>query len=173
LVELLLTLLLGMLLSGLILQCVLSESRSGQKLARLLRERQATNRALGLIRSELEQASRVSVVAENSDGLEPSCNLGGRELVLQLQTKQGVIIYTQGTAPDAIWRGAVLMRCGPAYGADGQLGSSTPQNRVLLDQLAVPQPLLTPSAAEGVLMLRLRRELSDLQVISEMLVALP
>jgi len=42
-----------------------------------------------------------------------------------------------GPAPSAIWRGRVLMRCGPAYGLDGRLSAgSAPQNRVVIDGLA-------------------------------------
>lgn len=135
LVELLLGLLLGCLLSGIMLQCVFSESRNGQKLARLLRERQAGERLLELIRSEVQQASLVSVGTGNPLSLVPACNLGGRELVLQLQTVHGVISYSQGVAPDAIWLGNVLMRCGPSYGLDGGIKPSSAQNRVVLDGL--------------------------------------
>ena len=53
-----------------------------------------------------------------------------------------VIVYSVGQAPSAIWRGQVLMRCGPAYDLSGVLNlEGAYQNRVLLDALpegAVP-----------------------------------
>ena len=46
------------------------------------------------------------------------------------------IVYSVGAAPSPIWRGQVLMRCGPAYGLDGRMDpTSNAQNRVLLDAL--------------------------------------
>jgi hypothetical protein len=47
-----------------------------------------------------------------------------------------VIVYSVGAAPSAIWRGQVLMRCGPAYGLDGVIRpGGRAQNRVLIDDL--------------------------------------
>lgn len=41
-----------------------------------------------------------------------------------------------GAPPSRIWRGAVLLRCGPAYGLDGWLQAGTaPVQRVVLDAL--------------------------------------
>ena len=46
------------------------------------------------------------------------------------------IVYSVGAAPSAIWRGQVLMRCGPAYGLDGAIRpGGQAQNRVLIDGL--------------------------------------
>ena len=46
------------------------------------------------------------------------------------------IVYSVGTAPSPIWRGQVLMRCGPAYGLDGVIRQGgKAQNRVLIDGL--------------------------------------
>ena len=43
-------------------------------------------------------------------------------------------MYSLGAAPSAIWRGAVLMRCGPAFDLHGGIrGGSRYQNRVVLD----------------------------------------
>ncbi|SBO43202.1 prepilin-type N-terminal cleavage/methylation domain-containing protein [Cyanobium sp. NIES-981] len=179
LVELLLALLLGCLLSALMLQCVLSETRSGQRLARLLRERQASQRLLELIRSELQQASAASIGAAAATALPPACNLGSRPVVLQMQTPAGVISYSQGAAPDAIWRGAVLMRCGPAYGLDGQLGSGTSQNRVVLDALVADTGFTVQPSAQGgsaLAEVRLRRSFAaggQLQEGGGMLLPLP
>ncbi|WP_254959321.1 MULTISPECIES: FitA-like ribbon-helix-helix domain-containing protein [unclassified Cyanobium] len=59
-------------------------------------------------------------------------------VVLQLTTPEGPISYTVGSAPSAIWRGRVLMRCGPAFGLHGEPSGGPAQNRVLLDGLADP-----------------------------------
>ena len=49
-----------------------------------------------------------------------------------------VIVYAVGPAPDRIWRGQVLMRCGPGYSLQGVTTlQGAFQNRVLLD--ALPQ----------------------------------
>lgn len=159
LVELSLTLLLGSVLSALMLQLLLSEGRSGQKLARLLRERQASARALQLIRAEVQQASRVQIGTDS--GLVPACPLGGRQLALRLQTAAGVISYSQGKAPDGIWRGSVLMRCGPAYGLEGELGSGMAQNRVVLDGLASRGGLEIVSAGPAPMTLTLQRRFEN------------
>ena len=55
--------------------------------------------------------------------------------MLLLTTAAGVITYSRGASPSSIWRGEVVMRCGPAYGMDGRLTSGAAQNRVVLDQL--------------------------------------
>jgi len=77
--------------------------------------------------------------------------------VLQLQTPAGPITYTVGSPPSAIWRRRVLMRCGPAFGLDGEPSTGAAQNRVLLDGLSVPglEAALEP---DGLLHLRLRQE---------------
>ena len=47
--------------------------------------------------------------------------------------------YSVGQPPSGIWRGHVLMRCGPAYGLDKEISAgSQHQNRVVLDQLQLP-----------------------------------
>jgi hypothetical protein len=63
--------------------------------------------------------------------------LAGRSPVLHVSTASGAITYSVGAAPSAIWRGQVLMRCGPAYGLDGELTTGTQAlNRVVIDGLA-------------------------------------
>ncbi len=47
--------------------------------------------------------------------------------------RRGALPY--GPAPSAIWRGAVLMRCCPAYGLDGDWSEGSPVARVLIDAL--------------------------------------
>ena len=66
-----------------------------------------------------------------------ACNLAGRQPWLQILGADGSITtFSLGSPPSPIWHGQVLMRCGPAYGLDGQIqAASTPQNRVVLDGL--------------------------------------
>ena len=46
------------------------------------------------------------------------------------------VLYSLGTAPSGIWRGQVLMRCGPAFDLQGRSrASSVYQNRVVLDAI--------------------------------------
>ena len=131
LVDLLLAVVLGGLLSGVVLQALVVDTRAAQRLGRLLRERQQGQRALELIRQELQQAEAISL---NGD-FAGACGLSGRDPVLQLSTAAGVITYSVGEAPASIWRGAVLMRCGPAYTLGGRFSDGEHQNRVLLDGL--------------------------------------
>ena len=70
------------------------------------------------------------------------------------------ITYSIGTAPSAIWRGTVLMRCGPAYGLGGELSAGAAQNRVVLDGLApAPEGLQVLEGAPGLLRLRLKQQM--------------
>jgi hypothetical protein len=134
LVELLLGLSLGMALFVTLLQALLLHSRSSERLVRLVRERGVQRRTLALLRSEILRAERLDL--GESPTLQPACSLSGRRPVLHLRTAQGTISYTIGSPPSAIWRGQVLMRCGPAYGLDGEPSTGSSQNRVLLDGLA-------------------------------------
>ncbi|MFM8974374.1 MAG: prepilin-type cleavage/methylation domain-containing protein [Vulcanococcus sp.] len=138
LLELMLALSLGLLLSGVMLQGLIDEGQNGQRLARLLRERAVQRRTLALVKGDLAQATAVSP----SPDLEAhGCGLAGRLPVLHLSTPAGAVTYTVGAAPSAIWRGRVLMRCGPAYGLDGRLSvGGAPQNRVVIDGLAEVPP---------------------------------
>jgi hypothetical protein len=133
--ELLLAFGLGLGLCGLMLQSVLAEGQNGQRLARLLRERQAAGRALALLRSDLQRATEVASSAGPA-GEAAACTLAGRAVVLHLQTAEGPITYSIGKPAEPIWRGQVLMRCGPAFGLDGSPSQGQALNRVLLDGLA-------------------------------------
>lgn len=134
LVELLLALVVGMALFVTLLQALLLHGRGNERLVRLVRERGVQRRTLALLRSEILRSERLELGA--SLALQPACSLAGRRPVLHLHTDQGTISYTLGAAPSPIWRGQVLMRCGPAYGLDGELSAGNSQNRVLLDGLA-------------------------------------
>ena len=133
LVEVLLALALGMGLFGVILKTLFVEARHSGQLVRLLREKAFQRRTMDLIASDLSQASGINVWPEWA---EPACALAGRAPVLHLETGAGPITYSVGRPPSEIWRGQVLMRCGPAYGLDGTLSSGkAAPNRVVIDGL--------------------------------------
>ena len=161
LVELMLALSLGLALSAVVLQGLMAESQVGLRVARLMRERAVQRRTLDLIQSDLAQATTAQVAI---DGDAAACGLSGRTAVLHLKTSAGLITYSIGAAPSRIWRGAVLMRCGPAYGLDGwlQVGSAAVQ-RVVLDGLAQREDAvavaITP--ASGAATLTIQQELKD------------
>lgn len=135
LVELLLAFGLGLSLCAFMLQAVLAEGHNGQRLARVLRERQVAQRALALLRSDLQRATLVASSAGNNN-VDAACNLAGRTVLLHLQTPQGPVTYSVGRPAEPIWRGQVLMRCGTAFGLDGSPSTGQALNRVLLDGLA-------------------------------------
>lgn len=135
LLELLLALALGGALAAAALQLLLADGQGLQRLGRLLRERSYQERTLELIRGDVQRAVAISAQPELESH---ACPLAGRRPVLHLPMAQGpAVTYSVGAAPSGIWRGQVLMRCGPAFGLDGQpstAGSAT--NRVVLDGLA-------------------------------------
>ena len=136
---------LGLLLSGVMLQGLLDEGQNGQRLARLLRERAVQRRTLALIKADLAQATAISSTPQLE---QHGCSLADRLPVLHLSTSAGAVTYSVGSAPSAIWRGRVLMRCGPAYGLDGRLSvGGAPQNRVVIDGLAEAPPRWAGCAA--------------------------
>ena len=133
LLELLLAMALGVTLFGVILQALMAEGRTGAQLMRLLREKAFQHRTFDLVQSDLRRAIAISERPELADA---ACNLGGRKPLLHLKTAAGPITYSSGRAPSDIWRGAVLMRCGPAYGLDGELNPAGAMlNRVVIDGL--------------------------------------
>ena len=141
LVELMLSLSLGSLLFVVLLQLIDADLRLGNSMASRLRESAQQRRTLELIRDELAIGSgwEVDPVISN----QWPCGMAGREPVLAIglessksQASTQTIVYSVGAAPSAIWRGQVLMRCGPAYGLDGVIRpEGKAQNRVLIDGL--------------------------------------
>ena len=141
LIELLLSLSLGSLLFLVLLQLIGADLRLGNSMASRLRESAQQRRTLELIRDELAIGSgwEVDPVISN----QWPCGMAGREPVLAIglessksQASTQTIVYSVGAAPSAIWRGQVLMRCGPAYGLDGVIRpEGKAQNRVLIDGL--------------------------------------
>ena len=153
LMELLVALSLGLLLWGVVLQALVAEGRQVERLVRQVRERSQQRRVLALLRNDLRRASQVDL----AQAAGAACGLGGRDPVLQLQTPAGPITYTVGSPPSAIWRRRVLMRCGPAFGLDGEPSAGAAQNRVLLDGLSQPG-LEAAVEPDGLVHLQLRQE---------------
>jgi hypothetical protein len=61
-----------------------------------------------------------------------------RDVLIAIHPAHGSapVLYSLGMAPSEIWRGQVLMRCGPAFDLQGRSStSSTYQNRVVLDAI--------------------------------------
>jgi len=137
LLELLLACSIGLLVFGVAASALLSEQRLGSRMGGLLRQRQLLLRANQLIAADVERGMALA------PELVSACNLAGRQPWLQILAVDGSITtYSLGSPPSAIWRGQVLMRCGPAYGLDGRINAgSTPQNRVVLDGLVPSSPV--------------------------------
>jgi hypothetical protein len=165
------SLLLAGVVSGALLQALLLDSQASQRLGRQLRERQQGQRALELLRQELQQAEWVRRGGQGMLPPGPACSLTGRKVVLQLGTASGLITYAEGPAPDPIWRGRVLLRCGPAYGLDGGLAGGQPQQRVLLDALAAEGFTTQSGPKPGLLEISLRRDLAPGQQLEQRLLA--
>ena len=145
LLELLLALSLGTLFCVLVLRLVGADLQLGRAMSVRLSATSRQRRSLELIREELGWAHGWMVNPSVSNRW--PCRMSGRRPVLAIATQlddpqargEGSIVYSVGSAPDVIWRGQVLMRCGPAYGLDGVPNvRGAFQNRVLLDALPFP-----------------------------------
>jgi hypothetical protein len=156
LLELLLAACLGLLLWGVTLRLLLAEGDQGARLARLARERLWQRRSLDLIRSDLRRAERMDL---NPSQVGAACPMAGRRPVLHLHSEPGPVTYAVGPPPSPIWRGQVLLRCGPAFGLYGEPSRADPLHRVLLDGLS-PRGLIAESPQAGVLRLELEQELA-------------
>jgi hypothetical protein len=146
LLELLLALCLGTLLFALLLRLIGADLQLGRAMAQRLSESSRQRRSLELISEELGWAHGWMVDPPVSAHW--PCRMRGRRPVLAIATQvedlqargESAIVYSVGSAPAAIWRGQVLMRCGPAYSLDGVPNlRGAFQNRVLLD--ALPQDI--------------------------------
>ena len=141
LIELLLSLSLGSMLFVVLLQLIGFDLRLGNSMASRMRESAQQRHTLELIRGELAIGSGWDVDPVVSN--QWSCGMAGRKPVLAIrldssnsQVSSQIIVYSVGAAPSPIWRGQVLMRCGPAYGLDGVIRpGGRAQNRVLIDAL--------------------------------------
>jgi len=175
LLELLLALSLGLGLCGVMLQALVQDTTLGARLVRLVRERTNQRRSLALIRGDLGRAQQVWL-SPGAALLSSPCSLGNRQVVLQLTTHEGRISYSVGPPPSPIWRGWVLLRCGPAFGLAGEPSGGAFQNRVLLDGLGA-EGLRASLIGPGLVSLDLSQQFSDggqVQTIrSTMVVAAP
>tara|TARA_A100001388_G_C28717747_1_gene474691 strand:+ start:196 stop:741 length:546 start_codon:yes stop_codon:yes gene_type:complete len=148
LVELMLAVLLGCLLCGVAFQLLFAETRQGGFLAESLQLKQWQRRTLELVKGDLEHASSWRIDPD-AFGTWP-CALAGRQPKLAITPRDGsdLVLYSLGPAPSAIWRGSVLMRCGPAFDLQGRIrAGSRYQNRVVLDgvdRFELQQPLGLP-----------------------------
>jgi prepilin-type N-terminal cleavage/methylation domain-containing protein len=133
LIELMIAMALGLVVAGVAMQGLIGSGRSGERMALQMRERTFQRRALALLRSELAAAKTM----ELGTATNPACNLEERTPVVHLMVEGKPITYTVGAAPSGIWRGQVLMRCGPAYLLEGGLSDDPAhtQNQVVLDGL--------------------------------------
>lgn len=133
LVETLVALSVGLSLAGGIMQTLVWQGQLHGRLSRLVRERAWQQRTLNLIAADVGQSNGISTSPLSEKA---ACPLAGRQPVLHLYSAAGPITYSVGSAPSAIWRGRVLMRCGPAFDLQGNLSMGTnAQNRVVLDGL--------------------------------------
>ena len=103
-------------------------------MAESLQLKQWQRRTLALVKGDLERASSWQIDPDPS-GRWP-CPLADRQPRLAITPTDGSdpVVYSLGPAPSAIWRGEVLMRCGPAFDLHGGIrNGSRYQNRVVLD----------------------------------------
>jgi prepilin-type N-terminal cleavage/methylation domain-containing protein len=153
LLELLIALAIGLLFCGAILRSLVLAGPQGALLARQLRERGLQARTLELLRTDLLRAESLRLATAAGS----ACPLAGRTPLVQIATAQGPITYSIGRPPSPIWRGRVLMRCGPAFGLDGEPSAGQAQNRVVIDGL-VADGLRIEHSGQGLLQLRLEQE---------------
>ena len=126
--------LLGCLMCGVAFQLFFADIRHGGVLAERLLLKQWQRRTLELVKGDLERASSWRIDPDAS--ADWPCALADRQPKLAITPTDGSdpVVYSLGKAPSAIWRGDVLMRCGPAFDLHGGIRSgSRYQNRVVLD----------------------------------------
>ena len=134
LVELMLAALLGTFLCGVVFQLLFAETRQGGALAESLQLKQWQRRTLQLVKDDLDRASSWQIAPDPS--ADWPCALADRQPKLAITPRDGSdpVVYSLGPPPSSIWRGDVLMRCGPAFDLWGGVRrGSRYQNRVVLD----------------------------------------
>ena len=134
LVELMLAALLGTFLCGVVFQLLFAETRQGGALAESLQLKQWQRRTLQLLKGDLERASIWQI--DPDAAADWPCALADRQPKLAITPRDGSdpVVYSLGPPPSSIWRGDVLMRCGPAFDLHGGIRpGSRYQNRVVLD----------------------------------------
>ena len=134
LVELLLATGLGAMLCGLAVPLLIGEVRHGTNLAHRLQQQRLQRRTLRLLQADLAQADRwqLNPLPEPSW----SCAMAGRQPLIAMAPRDGgpPVVYSLGRAPSSIWRGTVLMRCGPAFDLAGRTRAGSGYlHRVVID----------------------------------------
>ena len=168
LVELMLAALVGCLLCGVAFQLLLAETRQGGSLAESFQLKQMQRRTLELVKGDLERASTWQIAPDPSRSW--PCALAGRQPKLAITPSDGSdpVLYSLGPAPSAIWRGSVLMRCGPAFDLQGSIrAGSRYQNRVVLDAVESFQLHQPPGLPVLQIQLEQRSRLGDRRVRSQ------
>ena len=144
LLELLLASSLGLILFGVGMTLLMGDAKRSAAMAAALQGRRWQRRTLALIQADLARAASWQIDPEPS--ISWPCALAGRHPRLVIKPRDGspAVVYATGEAPSPIWRGPVLVRCGPAYGLEGLPSEGAYQNRVVLDGVdrfgVIPHP---------------------------------
>ena len=160
LVELLLAAALGALFCGLAAQLLIGDLAHGSALASRLQLRRLQRRTLMLVKGDLSDAEHWQL----QPAFDPNwrCSMAGRQPLIAISTAEGTaaVVYSLGPPPSSIWRGQVLMRCGPSFDLQGQPNlEGAYQNRVVLDQ--VEALLLEQDPQLPLLRLEIQQRLPD------------
>ena len=136
LVELLLAAGLGALISSLALQLLAGHALQSGVLAQRWQQRRLQRRTLQLLKADLAKADHWQL--KPTWDPQWSCSVGSRQPLLAIHSADGspAVVYSLGAPPSAIWRGQVLVRCGPSFDLQGRPSRfGAYQNRVVLDQV--------------------------------------
>jgi len=158
LIELLVAMAVGLVLVGAVLQLLIGDARSSHHLAQRFLLRSLQRRTLRLVRDDLASAASWELDPDATAAW--PCPLARRQPLLAIHPRTGgsPVLYSLGAAPSPIWRGNVLMRCGPAFDLRGHPSATgRPQNRVVLD--AVEAFKLTQQPGSPVLLLELEQRI--------------
>ena len=136
LVELLLAAGFGALICSLALKLLGGHALQSGVLAQRWQQRRLQRRTLQLLTADLAQADHWQL----KPAWDPlwSCSVGSRQPLLAILSADGspAVVYSLGAPPSAIWRGQVLVRCGPSFDLQGRPNRfGAYQNRVVLDQV--------------------------------------
>ena len=128
LLELLLASSLGLILFGVGMTLLMGDAKRSAAMAAALQSRRWQRRTLALIQADLARAASWQIDPEPS--ISWPCALAGRHPRLVIKPRDGSppVVYATGEAPSPIWRGPVLVRCGPAYGLEGLPSEGAYQN---------------------------------------------
>ena len=136
LVELLLAAGLGVVFCSLAAQLLIGDLADGSALARRLQLRRLQRRTLMLVKGDLSRADHWQLQPAIDPGWR--CAMAGRQPLIAIRSTDGAaaVVYSLGPPPSSIWKGQVLMRCGPSFTLQGQPNlEGAYQNRVVLDQV--------------------------------------